>query len=118
MACKVIEWSRALGPVTLDRVTPGTSETFEGTAEDADCSGAGVTITGVTATIRADDDDGELTFGLINWSELTFRIPYTASTLETQRLYAIQINVTFSDSTVRDYWYTLPVLPVSIPWAA
>ena len=118
-ACAEIEWSAAyLTPAPIDRVEPGTSDWFEGDlSDDVDCQGDGVTLLTAAPTIRAEDDDGLLTFGTVQISGLTFRIPFTVDPTQTQAMYAIDVELTTSDGRTLHRWHTLPVVPTQIPHA-
>ena len=109
--CRVLEWSSAMiEPAPLDRREPGVVDWFEGNIQkDIDCDAAGVTIVTAVPSIRAEDDDGDLTFGVVTTTASTFRVPYThAGTADV--VYAIRVRVTTSDSRTLDYWYTLPIV--------
>ena len=118
-ACAGLDWSAAyLTPAPLDRVEPGTTDWFEGDlSEDADCQGQGVTLTSVVPTIRTEDDDGLLTFGAVQMTGLTYRIPYTVAPTQGQHMYAIDVAITTSDLRTLHRWHTLPVVPTQIPHA-
>lgn len=107
--CRVLEWSSAMiDPAPLDRREPGAVDWFEGDiARDIDCDGAGVTITQAVPTIRTEDDDGLLAFGVVQLTGTTFRIPYTHTGTE-DTMYALRVRVTTSDARTLDYWYSLP----------
>ena len=113
--CRVLDWSRAqLEPAPLDRQEAGVTDYFSGDiANDVDCEGAGVTITQAVPTIRTEDDDGELSFGIVSLTGTVFRVPYTLGSSTTQRMYAIRVDVTTSDARALVYWYSLPVVPTT-----
>ena len=119
MTCKIVEWSRALGIFTHDKVEPGETSGIGGeTGVDADCANTGVTIISVVATIRPEDDDGGLTLQPVAITGLDYRIPYVVGAEQTQRMYAISATVTYSDGSKFIYWHALNVQPTRIPWAA
>lgn len=112
--CKTLEWSRAqYEPAPLDRQEAGAVDWFEGDViRDIDCDGLGVVVSGAVPEIRSEDDDGNLTFGVVTTSGATFRIPYTvAPTATQQHMYAIKVTVSTSDARTLPYWYSLPIVP-------
>ena len=107
--CRVLEWSSAsLEPAPLDRKEPGSIDWFEGdVAKDIDCDGSGVTVVTAVPTIRAEDDDGLLSFGVVTTTGNVVRVPYTHTGSE-DTMYAIRVRVTTSDARTLDYWFALP----------
>ena len=110
--CRVLEWSSAMiEPAPLDRREPGVSDWFlSNIQKDIDCDAAGVTIVTAVPSIRTEDDDGDLAFGVVTTTGTTFRVPYTHTDTGREPMYAIRVRVTTSDSRTLDYWYTLPIM--------
>lgn len=113
VACRVVTADAdSIYPVGLGRMSPGETDVYEhDLSADADCAGAGVTISNVVPAINPDDDDGLLTLGTTVIDGLTFRQFMTADADTTQRNYMITFTITLSDTRLLKRSQSFPVLP-------
>ena len=111
--CRTIEHSAEyLDPAPLSRVEPGATDFFEGDlSEDADCLGAGVTILTAVPSIRTEDDDSLLTFGIVSINGLEYRVFYTVDPTQTQHIYGVLMTIGTSDNRTLLRWHSIPIIP-------
>lgn len=113
MTCPEMVWNLdSPQPAPMPRVEPGRVDWFEGDLrKHIDCDGSGVILTNAVPTIRAEDDDGNLTLGAATVSGTRYTIRYTVAEGATQAMYAIEVVCTTSDARTIKPVHSLPVVP-------
>jgi len=110
--CRVVYGDAgSISPASIDRAAPGEIIRIEyDLTADVDCAGVGVTLSVVSWSINADDDDGLLTLSADTTSGLIASTLATVDADITQRCYMITADIVTSDQRRLLRSCSLPVL--------